>query len=160
MIFIFSWGVIAGVLCFCSGILPIKADLIDKSIDFKVKNLGDNLVVVQENSLIAVNNFQNPEVKKVMNVIATAYSSSPEETDGDPFTTASGTKVREEIIANNLLPFGTKVRIPELYGEKIFVVEDRMHWRKSHYQIDIWFPSKQEAKEFGAKRTYIEVLEG
>jgi len=159
MIFGFSWGVIACVFCFCSGILPIKANLIENSIDFRLENLGDNLVIIQENSLAAVNNFQNPEVKKVISVVATGYSSSPEETDDSPLITASGSCVREGIIANNLLPFGTEIRIPELYGEKIFIVEDRMHWRKSYYQIDIWFASKEEAKNFGAQKTYIEVLE-
>lgn len=160
IIFAFSWGVIASVLYFCLGIMPIKADFIDKSIDFRTKYLADSLVVVQGNSLVSVNGFQNPEVKKVIKVVATGYSSSPEETDDNPLITASGSCVREGIIASNLLPFGTEVRIPELYGEKIFVVEDRMHWRKSYYQIDIWFPSKNEAKEFGAKKTYIEILEG
>lgn len=160
MIFAFSWGVIAGVFCFCSGISPINADSAEKSIDFRIKYLADSLVIVQGNSLVAVNGFQDPEVKKVINVIITGYSSSPEETDDNPLITASGSCVREGVIANNLLPFGTEIRIPEIYGEKIFVVEDRMHWRKSYYQIDIWFPSKNEAQEFGAKRTYIEILEG
>ena len=63
-------------------------------------------------------------------------------------------------MANNLLPFGTEIRIPELYGDRIFVVEDRMSRKKSYYHVDIWFPSKEEAKNFGAERTYIEVLEG
>jgi 3D (Asp-Asp-Asp) domain-containing protein len=110
--------------------------------------------------LMAVDNFQIPEVKKVIKVLATGYSSCPEETDESPLITASGNWVKEGIIANNLLPFGTEIRIPELYGDKIFVVEDRMHWRNSYYQIDIWFPSKEAAQNFGAKRTYIEVLEG
>ena len=28
-----------------------------------------------------------------------------------------------------------------------------------NYGVDIWFPSHQEAENFGAKRTYIEILE-
>jgi 3D (Asp-Asp-Asp) domain-containing protein len=34
-----------------------------------------------------------------------------------------------------------------------------MHSRKSDYQLDIWFPTLEEAQAFGVKETYIEVLE-
>ncbi|MFA5310691.1 MAG: 3D domain-containing protein, partial [Candidatus Paceibacterota bacterium] len=60
---------------------------------------------------------------------------------------------------NNMLPFGTAIKLPELYGNKVFTVEDRMHSRKSKYQIDIWFPTLEQAQAFGVKETYIEVLE-
>ena len=119
------------------------------------------LAMVEENSLLAISNPSNPEpqVARKIRVVATAYSSTPAQTDDSPYITAAGTWVREGIIANNLLPFGTEIRIPELYGDKVFVVEDRMHWKKGYYHIDIWFASYGEAKNFGAKRTYIEVLE-
>jgi len=123
---------------------------------FQIPELG--LLAIQGNSLVSNSSLPEPKVVKTLNVLATAYSSTPEETDSDPFITAAGTLVRDGIIANNLLPFGTKIRIPELYGDKIFVVEDRMHSRKSNYQIDIWFASHSQAEEFGAKQTYIEVL--
>jgi len=118
------------------------------------------LVISQGNSLSGLSNPNNPEkvVRKLL-VVATAYSSTVWQTDSTPYITAAGTSVRDGIIANNILPFGTRVRIPELYGNKIFVVEDRMSWKKGNYQIDIWFPSYWEAKEFGAKRIIIEVLE-
>jgi len=98
--------------------------------------------------------------KGQLNVVITAYSSTPWETDDDPFVTASGSLVKDGIIANNYLPFGTMVRIPEIYGDKVFVVKDRMNWKKGNYHIDVWFPSNSEAKNFGVKRTYIEILEG
>lgn len=96
---------------------------------------------------------------KTIKVVITAYSSSAEETDNTPFVTASNKYVRDGIIANNLLPFGTKVRIPALYGDKIFVVEDRMNRRKPNHQFDIWFPSKQLAVNFGVKTAELEILE-
>lgn len=99
------------------------------------------------------------EVVKTVKMVVTAYTSSPEETDDTPFITASGKYVEDGIIANNLLPFGTKIRIPELYGDKIFTVEDRMHSRKGKYQADIWMAEKSEARIFGAKLLEIEVLE-
>lgn len=105
-----------------------------------------------------VNEFYFKVTKKVKMVV-TAYSSTPEQTDSTPFITASGKNVANGIVANNMLPFGSKVRIPELYGDKVFVVEDRMHQRKGKYHLDIWFPEYSQAKNFGAKITYIEVLE-
>ena len=99
------------------------------------------------------------EVAKSVHMIVTAYTSSPEETDDTPFITASGKYVEDGIIANNLLPFGTKVMIPELYGDKIFIVEDRMHSRKGKYQADIWMANKSEARIFGAKVVNIEIIE-
>ena len=97
-------------------------------------------------------------VKKIK-VTLTAYASVPEETDDTPFITASGKYVADGIIANNMLPFGTKVRIPDLYGDKIFVVEDRMNKKKSDYHFDIWMPSESSALNFGVKTVDIEILE-
>lgn len=125
------------------------------------KELSD-FIILQQNSLLSLNApiiNEDSKEKKKMFVIATAYSSTPWETDSDPYTTASGNLVRDGIVANNFLSFGTKIRIPEFFGDKIFVVEDRMNWRKGNNYIDIWFPSHQEALNFGAKKTYIEILE-
>ena len=156
------FGIIAGFspwLWF--GIYLIGVNTSQESSALSLRSSESNLVTVQNNSLVAPVNLPSPEiVVKKMKVIATAYSSSPEETDETPFVTANGTQVKEGIIANNLLPFGTKIRIPEIYGDKVFIVEDRMNWRKGYYHVDIWFPSKEEAKIFGAQKTLIEVLEG
>lgn len=118
-----------------------------------------NLVAVGENSLIATSNPADPVRTKKVKVIITGYSSTVWQTDDSPFVTASGKYVEDGIIANNMLPFGTRVRIPELYGDKIFVVEDRMNSRKGYYHVDVWFEDYSQAKDFGAKTTYIEVLE-
>ena len=98
-------------------------------------------------------------VAKTVKMMVTAYSSTPDQTDDTPFITASGKHVEDCIIAINGLKFGTKVRLPELYGEKVFIVEDRMHPRKGKYHADIWFSEYREAKEFGAKVTHVEILE-
>ena len=99
------------------------------------------------------------QVIRKIKVIITAYSSTPEQTDDTPFITASGKQVADGIVANNMLPLGTKIKIPGLYGDKVFIVEDRMNKRKSNYHIDIWFPSYAQAKNFGIKTAEIEVLE-
>lgn len=117
-------------------------------------------VLVQNTSLLSVTpHYISRLPKDPISVIVTAYSSTPEQTDDTPFTTAAGTQVREGIVAANFLPFGTKIMFPELYGNRVFVVEDRMHPRKK-YQVDIWFPGYEEAKNFGAKATTIRVVEG
>lgn len=115
-------------------------------------------IIVQNNAVLGNTTHYYSEPSERVWVIVTGYSSDPMETDDTPFITASGTFVREGIIAANFLPFGTKVKIPALFGEEIFVVEDRMNPRKK-YQVDIWFPTKEEAIHFGAHRTYIEVLD-
>lgn len=102
---------------------------------------------------------ESQENAKKIKVIVTAYSSTPDQTDDSPFITASGKYVRDGIIANNMLPFGTKVRIPGLYGDKVFIVEDRMNKRKSDYHFDIWMESRPLAVNFGVKTAEIEVLD-
>lgn len=121
---------------------------------------SESLVMIEGNSLLATAEpFNPPQAVRKINVVITAYSSTRSQTDNSPFITAAGTWVEDGIVANNLLPFGTKIKIPELYGDRIFTVKDRMHQRKGYYHVDIWFASYGEAKDFGAKRTYIEVLE-
>jgi len=120
-----------------------------------------NLSISQETTLlplISPPSYEESNVSKRVRVIVTAYSSSVWETQGDPFITASGSHVRDGIVANNLLAFGTKIRLPEIFGEKVFVIEDRMNSRKGYYHVDIWFPSQEAALNFGAKLTEMEVL--
>ncbi|MCL4539698.1 MAG: 3D domain-containing protein, partial [Bacteroidetes bacterium] len=87
----------------------------------------------------------------------TGYSSAVDQTDNTPFITASGQHVRNGIIAANWLPFGTQVRFPEIFGDKVFVVEDRMAPQNKN-KVDIWFSSTQEALQFGVHRTTVEIL--
>ena len=70
--------------------------------------------------------------------------------------TSRGTEAKHGTIAADLkfFRYGTKIRIPG-YGEG--VVEDVGGAIKGRH-IDIWFPTHQEAKEWGAKWLNIEVL--
>lgn len=96
---------------------------------------------------------------KQFRVWATAYTSHPFETDNTPLITASGSMVRDGIVASNFLPMGTKFTIPAHYGEKIFVVEDRMNARyNGSHTIDIWFASRTDAFQFGRKSLVLELL--
>ena len=129
------------------------------------------LVSVQGNALMELNNPETvkrekgtvlsqksvnyPELSFKKWVLVTAYSSTVDQCDSTPFITASGTHVHDGTIAANFLRFGTKVKFPALFGDKIFTVEDRM---KSNYKADIWFPTREEAIQFGARRTMMEII--
>jgi 3D (Asp-Asp-Asp) domain-containing protein len=97
-------------------------------------------------------------VKTTMVIRASAYSSTVDQCDGDPFTTASGTKVRDGIVAMNGLPFGTKIRIPSHYGDKIFTVTDRMNAKWGNKRIDIWMPTRNDAKQWGVRTVTVEIV--
>lgn len=99
-----------------------------------------------------------PKVQEVRTVKVTAYSSTPDQTDDTPFTTAQGTPVRDGVLATNMLPFGTKVKIPALFGDKVFTVEDRMHPRKKGF-VDVWMPTTENALRFGIHTANIVVLD-
>jgi len=91
-------------------------------------------------------------------VLVTAYSSTHDQTDASPFITANGTYVYDGVVACNFLPFGTKIKFPEVYGDKIFTVQDRMASRNSH-KIDIWMTSRSAALQFGVQKLAFEVIE-
>lgn len=97
------------------------------------------------------------QAKRTINIVVTSYNSVPEQTDSTPFITAFGTQVRDGIVATNYLPKGTKVRFPDLYGDKVFVVEDRMNIRY-HKRMDIWSPDQEFSRQFGARYLRMEIL--
>jgi 3D (Asp-Asp-Asp) domain-containing protein len=100
---------------------------------------------------------EEAEARETYTVPVTAYSSTVDQCDDDPFITANGDWVYDGGIAANFLPFGTKVRIPELYGDKVFTVNDRMN-KRYYYRADIWMTTRQEAIDFGIKTVTIEVF--
>jgi len=115
----------------------------------RVDGLSETSSVKQE--AIKVNRKQNGYVS------VTAYSSTYDQTDSSPFITANGTYVYDGVIAANFLPFGTKVKFPEYSGDKIYTVDDRMNSRYS-YKMDIWFPTRSQALQFGYQTLYYEVV--
>ena len=128
---------------------------------------GDNITNLTQDNNIIYSSSQafllgaNPTIVPIISqkVTVTAYSSTPDQTDDTPFITASGKVVDDGIVASNFLTFGTKLRFPQLFGNKIFVVEDRMHQRYSSNRVDIWFPDRESAENFGIKTTIMEILE-
>jgi 3D (Asp-Asp-Asp) domain-containing protein len=96
-------------------------------------------------------------IVKTLYLKVTAYASVPEETSDHPFITADGSHVHDGVVATNLLPFGTKVMIPSLFGTKVFTVNDRMNKKKTN-NIDIWMPTVNDAVDFGVHNAQIVVL--
>ena len=99
---------------------------------------------------------QKPATQSII-VPVTAFTSDPRETDSTPFITANGTRVHDGTIAANFLKLGTRVRMPDHFGEKIFIVEDRMNARYDR-RIDIWMSRKADAYKWGVRRVRIEIL--
>ena len=119
------------------------------------------IVVIHKNyhQIKVKKNFANKivRIKYSKYIIVTAYSSTIDQCDSTPFITANGKRVYDGIIAANFLKFGTKVRFPEYSGNKIYIVEDRMHQRFSN-RVDIWMNTRTQAINFGVKRLKMEIL--
>ncbi len=107
---------------------------------------------------------RGPEIRVISSGVhtMTAYNSEVGQTDDTPCITANGFDVCahgiEDTVAANFLPFGTKVRIPDLFGDRIFVVRDRMNKRYSD-RVDVWMLERGQALKFGVRRARIEVVE-
>ena len=102
------------------------------------------------------------QVKKSAYYTVTAYTSEAAQTDSSPCITANGFNLCEhgveDSIATNFLPFGTKIRMPEIFGDRVFIVRDRMNARYTN-RFDVWMINKADAKKFGVKIAKIEILE-
>ncbi len=103
------------------------------------------------------------EIGTQFTIESTAYTPSPYETDSTPCITAAGTRVRSGVVASNFLPLGTILEItpesaPKNLPQNLFIVEDRMSSRFEQRLIDIWFPDKESALEFGRRKLTLEVV--
>ena len=87
----------------------------------------------------------------------TAYTSSADECGNDLGITSSGELARDGIVACNFLPRGTRIKIPALFGNKEFVVKDRMKRRKWNF-VDVWVETKKTAFQIGKRASKIVIL--
>lgn len=153
---IFSYIAIIGLLGL---VFPQSVVSASDITDEHVLNDTDHVVTVRkENKQERLPDIPDRPAKKAFYLTVTAYSSSPDETSGDPFITASGRRTGNGTLAYNHLPFGTKVRFPDLFGDQVFRIDDRLKDGAGIYIADIWMPSKAEAKQWGAKILKIEIL--
>jgi 3D (Asp-Asp-Asp) domain-containing protein len=141
-------------------------------IDEPLNNSEINVSLADENASITVKTAEDISPKLVpakpkpvlatSKRVITAYNSEVAQCDDSPCITANGFNVCEhgveDTIAANFLKFGTKVKIPDLFGDRVFIVRDRMN-PKHDNRVDIWMKEKVDAKQFGVKLARIEVVE-
>ena len=95
------------------------------------------------------------ELEEVGWRIVTGYSSEVQQTDNTPHITAAQTPVRKGILAcPRYYPFSTKF----LINDQIYVCEDRCNIRYRH-RFDIWFPTTEEAKQWGKQIVFIKLVQ-
>lgn len=128
-----------------------QATVVDKTIALRIAAMQNR---TKEYGVFPKADLRGPSY--TMTVPASAYNSEVGQTDSTPFITASGTHVRHGVLAANFLPIGTRVKIPEIYGDQVFIVEDRMNARY-HKKVDIWMENHSDAIVFGSKNIKIEV---
>lgn len=128
-----------------------------------INSAGSSVQV--EKDFISNADYKLPEInyrsRRVVTAVVTAYNPVPEQTDSTPCLTANGTDIcseKKNIIAANWLPFGTKVQIPDYFGDKIFEVQDRMNERYSD-RVDVLMYDLSEAKNFGRRKLRIVILD-
>ena len=63
------------------------------------------------------------------------YNAEESQTDGNPYRTANGKIVKDGIVANNCLAFGTKI---EVEGLGVLEVQDRMNSRYGCNDFDVF----------------------
>lgn len=126
----------------------------DESSDFPTIHESS---IQQTSTPLAPKPLPAQKAKRTYQVSLSGYSSTPDQTDDSPFITAKGTYVRDGIVAANFLPMGTAIKIPDLYGDKIFIVEDRMN-KRYWYNVDIWFADRATALKLGRRTVTIEIV--
>lgn len=141
-------------------VIPIMSeDVAAESPQFAVADLPQEALVPSAEPVEPLETVT--EIRSLGIRTMTAYNSEPGQTDDTPCITANGFNVCEhgieDTVAANFLPFGTKIRIPELFGDRVFIVRDRMN-KRYQSRVDIWMLEKSDAKQFGVRRAEIELV--
>jgi 3D (Asp-Asp-Asp) domain-containing protein len=89
-----------------------------------------------------------------MSGIFTAYNATVSQTDSTPTITASNKKVTDGIVANNCLPFGTKIKV----NDRVFEIQDRMNKRYGCKNFDIYMHEYDDAVTFGKQTLKYEII--
>lgn len=129
-----------------------------------VKAPSKSVVVLDGDKLAERKKEVDEEYKSQRTAIKTdymtvsAYNSIPGQTDASPYRTAVGSLTRDGVVASNHYPIGTRIRFPEYFGDKEFIVEDRMNPRYDKV-VDIWMEELSDAKQWGRRYVKIDVVE-
>ena len=101
-----------------------------------------------------------PSYSIIENVIATAYSSDPNQTDSTPDITATQEKCFYGGCAvsramEEFAPMGSKI----ICDNREFFVNDRMSHKWKDLRIDLWMESREDAIKYGKQRKGVVVIE-
>jgi 3D (Asp-Asp-Asp) domain-containing protein len=94
-------------------------------------------------------------------VEVSCYTSEVKQTDASPFIAARGDYVQYGMVAANMFPIGTVMKIhgiPTVSDDEIFVVRDRMNTRYQN-NVDIWVTDKDMCLHtIGRRMATIEII--
>jgi len=123
--------------------------------------IGKNTEVIVQKEPFVVTEYKEieKEIEKKVEwfyFVATGYSKN-DTSQGTTSKTATGKVADEGTIAVDpkIIPFGTTVEIKDI---GVFIADDRGGKIKGN-RIDIFFDSKEEAKDFGKKGVWIRFLD-
>ncbi len=161
-----DWALLIATVFIVGTIIPSNTLMgqIPTSVD-EVSSITQLLPISNEPpkvGLPTIEKLPEPKVLKTLTVSATAYNSLPGQTDGDPWTTAAGTRARNGVVAA-CFPFGTKLQIylpgqDKPYKNMIYTVEDRTGSGKCNH-VDIWMETLPEAKQWGRRTITVKIVE-
>ncbi|MES0341856.1 MAG: 3D domain-containing protein [Candidatus Humimicrobiaceae bacterium] len=112
--------------------------------------------IVVENEPVYISNVKEIEKEtEWFYFVATGYSAN-DPLQGTNNITATGKEIKKGMIAvdSKIIPLGTRIEIKDL---GVFVAEDTGGKIKGN-RIDIYFETKEEAKEFGRQTIWVRVL--
>lgn len=122
---------------------------------------GTNVTEAFSSEIALAASADLPKEGRVMLVDMTAYTSREAETDSTPCIAAAGYDLcennREDVVAANFVPLGTRIKVPSIFGDKTFTVVDRMNSRYTN-RVDFWFKDLDRARQFGVRTAEIIVL--
>ncbi len=137
-------------------IVSVNALTVDEIIpDLQFDSTGPGFPIIADSS-----------PRREIYVVATGYSLERAQTDSTPCIPANGEDLCElrerfgfhDTVAANFLRLGTKVKIPDLTGDRVLTARDRMNSRyNGTNRIDIVFDTRDEAIQFGVRYLKMEV---
>jgi len=128
-------------IAICIGLVVIALIIAGCFTKKDLDNFGNNLPAV-----VPAIETKEPQYTEMKGIFY-AYTPRWQETDNSPLINASGHRVQLGDIANNCLPFGTKIKV----GETIYTVRDRMNSRYGCEYFDILFFDLDSAKMWGRR---------
>jgi 3D (Asp-Asp-Asp) domain-containing protein len=143
--------VLVSVLIFLAVIAVLTQN--DHMDSFLVKT--ETEIVVEKEPVYITNVKEIEKETEWFYFVATGYSANDPQ-QGTNNITATGKEIKKGMIAvdSKIIPLGTRIEIKDM---GVFVAEDTGGKIKGN-RIDIYFETKEEAKEFGRQTIWVRVL--